>query len=169
MSVAIHQFHSALRWGVAAAAAVLAAAVVSTPPAHAHAQPPAFACAPSAAAEGEVIGSGPGGFDTGPAAILGFEHAYYVSRSAVEALRFVDPASVLADRGPGLQAGIDAVALGTRHCVRIRPIDTDGPRARWAVSITEFDAATSFSHSTDQIITTRTAGGRTLLGAITPA
>ena len=59
--------------------------------------------------------------ETGAGVIAAFEHAYYVTRSGagVRALATPDTSLPLADK---IQAGIDSVAVGTTHCVRITPI-----------------------------------------------
>ncbi|MGY0497446.1 hypothetical protein ACWZHB_02980 [Nocardia sp. FBN12] len=71
------------RWiaaGVLVGLAALAVVAVVTAP-DGSAQPTGFACEETSGPD-VVTGSGPGDTTNGPAAILGFNHAYYVDRSA---------------------------------------------------------------------------------------
>ncbi|MBF6326634.1 hypothetical protein IU451_29480 [Nocardia cyriacigeorgica] len=52
--------------------------------------------------------------------IAGFQHAYYVQRSADAAMRFLGPESGIV--AAALAAGIASIPLGTTHCVAITPI-----------------------------------------------
>lgn len=52
--------------------------------------------------------------------IAGFQHAYYVQRSADAAMRFLGPESGIVVEA--LAAGIGSIPPGTTHCVAITPI-----------------------------------------------
>ncbi|MEU4414781.1 hypothetical protein [Nocardia salmonicida] len=151
----------------AVATTVAAVAVMTSPPAHAT----EFAC-PDERSAGAVTGSGPGGTDSGPNTILGFQHAYYVTRSAEQAKRFLTPEFGSGVIGELLQPGIDAVAPDTRHCVRMPVLDTDidTGSVRWQVDLTEHhpgaDPATVVF---TQTVTTRTHDGVSLISDIAPA
>lgn len=110
-----------------------------------------------------VSGAGPGSTASGPDVVLALEAAYYVDRSAA-AVR-----ALLVSGGPfgldsEIQAGIDAIPIGTRDCVDIIPA---GPQ-RWSVTITEHRPAGS-TVMLHQTITTTTRDGRTLVAAVEPA
>ncbi|OBA51629.1 hypothetical protein A5789_27215 [Nocardia sp. 852002-51101_SCH5132738] len=109
-------------------------------------------------------GTGPGGTSDGPAAILAFEHGYYVARSGAAARASVAPdASV--PTAAAIQAGIDQMPPGVRYCVHITPAPAGGGSI-WNVELTEQypGEQPAIWHQT---ITTLTAGGRTLILAIT--
>jgi hypothetical protein len=125
------------------------------PPTGAH---PPTAAPPSTAADGSlpgphatvgcldtrtpdsVTGTGVGGTDSGPDAILWFEHSYYVERSAARARQAVAPAANVS-AVDHLQHGIDSVPLGSAYCVRITPAQSDpggsASAQRWHVELTE--------------------------------
>ncbi|WP_157225144.1 hypothetical protein [Nocardia thailandica] len=124
-------------------------------------------CAEITSPSGVVSGFGPGNTDTGPGAILGFNYAYYVQRSAEQARRFLT-AEALLRSGDQLQAGIDATQAGTHHCVTISPLASLGDVDLWAVTVTEYHPG-SESHAPRQIITTRTTGDTTLISSIAHA
>jgi len=112
-----------------------------------------------------VQGNGAGGTDSGPEAIFGFQHAYYVARSGAAARSFVAP-EVVGLPADGIQSGIDsATPLGTRHCVTVVPAGAD----RYAVTVTEsHPAGDRLVHN--QIVTTRTdPDGRTWITSIAKA
>ena len=156
------------RWiaaGVLAGLAVLAVVAVVTAP-DGVAQPTGFVCE-EASGPDVVTGSGPGDTTSGSAAILGFNHAYYVDRSAEQARRFLTADSVIAT-GDRLQTGIDAAPADTRHCVSISPLTTGGESARWAVTVAEFRPSTE-PWIARQTVTTRTVDEVTLISEITLA
>ncbi|MFD6221209.1 hypothetical protein [Nocardia asteroides] len=126
-----------------------------------------LACADIATSSGVVTGSGPGDTSSGPAAILGYNYAYYVQRSADRARKFLTAETIV---GPGvrLQAGIDAVPAATRHCVTISPLDTFGDAELWAVTVTEYRPQGE-PFAPRQIITTRTVDGVTRISSIARA
>ncbi|MFF0284067.1 hypothetical protein ACFYSW_27545 [Rhodococcus aetherivorans] len=82
-------------------------------------------CAP-ATEPGRIVGNGPGGRDTGPAVIQAFEHAYYVERDGQAV------ADLMVLPGTDIQSFIDAVPVGTEHCVSVLP--TEDPN-RWSVDV----------------------------------
>lgn len=155
------------RWiaaGVLAGLAALTVVAVVTAP-DGDAQPTGYACEET---ELDVVtGSGPGGTTSCPAAILGFNHAYYVDRSAEHARLFLTSDSAVAT-GDRLQTGIDAVPADTRHCVSISPLNTSGESVRWAVTVAEFRPGTE-PWVARQTVTTRTVDGATLISEITLA
>lgn len=65
---------------------------------------------------GRVVGAGPGSLDTPTGAVLAFDHAYYVERSAVKAFDAVSPSSRMS-RERLRTAGVEQIADGTTHCV----------------------------------------------------
>ncbi|WP_067818558.1 hypothetical protein [Nocardia inohanensis] len=70
-----------------------------------------------------TIGNGEGGTDSGAAAILGFQHAFYVERNGVKAHSFVAPDTPTVSTAETIQsAGIDQTPAGTTYCVRISEI-----------------------------------------------
>ncbi|MDV6296508.1 hypothetical protein [Rhodococcus aetherivorans] len=82
-------------------------------------------CAP-VTEPGRIVGNGPGGRDTGPAVIQAFEHAYYVERDGTAV------ADLMVLPGNDIQSFIDAVPVGTEHCVSVLP--TEDPN-RWSVDV----------------------------------
>lgn len=112
--------------------------------------------------DGKVVrGDGPGGTDTGPNAVLGFDYAYFVMRDAAAARNFVAPTAAVGSTDQ-IQAGIATVPTGTRHCLSIT---VDGPD-RYHVEV-----ATRHGHDApqiyEQIVTTATTAGHVLITAIT--
>lgn len=124
-------------------------------------------CPSTTSPSGVVTGSGPGDTASGPGAILGFNHAYYVQRSAAQARRFLT-ADALVAPSDRLQAGIDSVPADTYHCVTISPLERIGDADLWAVTVTEYRPG-SEPHAPRQIITTRTTGDTTLISSIARA
>lgn len=157
------------RWIAAAALATLAvlAAVAAVTAPDSSAQSRELACAGITSPSGVVTGSGPGDTSSGPAAILGYNYAYYVQRSADRARQYLTAETVV---GPGgrLQAGIDAVPADTRHCVTISPLDTFGDADLWAVTVTEYRPEGE-PFAPRQIVTTRTVDGVTRISSIARA
>ncbi|MFB9704327.1 MULTISPECIES: hypothetical protein [Rhodococcus] len=82
-------------------------------------------CAP-VTEPGRVVGNGPGGRDSGPAVIQAFEYAYYVERDGKAV------ADLMVLPGTDIQSFIDAVPVGTEHCVSVLP--TEDPN-RWSVDV----------------------------------
>jgi len=117
---------------------------------------------------GDVIsGTDPGGTSDGPSAILAFERAYYVQRSGFAARGVVanDANVPAADQ---IQRGINQVPVGTLYCVQITRAGSDAGEAHWEVRLTQ-QLLGEQPQTFTQIITTRTAGNRTLITAINAA
>lgn len=73
-----------------------------------------------------TVGNGAGDTTSGPGAILGFQHAFYVERSGAQARRFVAPDAENVSTADIIQKGIDEqVPVGTTHCLRINEVATD--------------------------------------------
>ncbi|MGW5382829.1 hypothetical protein [Nocardia sp. NPDC003963] len=122
--------------------------------------PTAAACPAEQTAQ-VVSGAGPGGTTSGPEAILRFQYAYYVQRSGAEARAAVAPDAPVS--APEIiQAGIDSVAPGTAHCVRIVTV-ADG---RYTVEVTEFRPGGEPATYSRQTVTTAVIDGRTLITGI---
>lgn len=109
-----------------------------------------------------VGGAGPGSTNSGPEAIMRFQHAYYVQRSADEAREVVAPGAAVSPAGV-IQQGIDSIDAGTEHCVGITTID-DG---RYSVEITEYRSGGDPDTYSRQTVTTEVIDGRTLITGIT--
>lgn len=87
---------------------------VAAPPA-----PPALLCPNTSGNTTAVVGNGMGGTDSGAAAILGFQHAFYVERSGMLARSFVAADSPTVSPPEVIQQAIDQqVPRGTSYCVR---------------------------------------------------
>ncbi|RDI55476.1 hypothetical protein [Nocardia mexicana] len=133
------------------------------PPAAAPAPPVASQC-PTERDGDRVQGNGPGGTDSAAAAILAFQHAFYVERSGdraravVAADGEVSPAAVL-------QQGIDSIPPGATHCVTITPTAIPGENL---VTVTEFRPGHAAQTYNSQLVTTRHIGDRYLITAISP-
>ncbi|MFC6012094.1 hypothetical protein [Nocardia lasii] len=112
-----------------------------------------------------VRGNGSGGTDSGVAAILAFQHAYYVARSGDQARTLLAPDAV-APPADAIQAGIDATPVGTGHCVEITSITVPG---QYRVTVTVYPPdAVPYSYSA-QLVETAAVGTKTLITAIAPA
>ncbi|MQY25072.1 hypothetical protein [Nocardia aurantia] len=112
-------------------------------------------------------GTDPGGTGSGPDAIFAFERAYYVQRSGFAARAVVaDDAGVPpADQ---IQRGIDQMPSGTRYCVQITRAGDAADTGQWEVRLTQQKPGEQ-PRTFTQIITTRTAGARTLITTIAGA
>ncbi|GGK68968.1 hypothetical protein [Nocardia camponoti] len=171
-------------YGIAAATAAVAVAAISlavqkatTPETIIVPAPPSPVAAPAPEEPGfaaggpcapittpaKVRGNGPGGTDSGPSAILAFEHAYYATRSGAKAREVVTPDASVSPVET-IQQGIDTVPVGTVHCVTITPHAEPG---KFNVEIVARQQANSSSYR--QIITTAPVEGRTLITKITSA
>jgi|GEM_PF-3151754 len=106
-------------------------------------------------------GAAPGGTGSGPEAIMWFEHAYYVERSAGRALEVAAPGAAISPAGE-IQRGIDSVPPGTAYCVVVAPAGAD----TYAVQITEQRPGGAPATYDKQTVTTTVAGGRTLITGI---
>ncbi|MDO3648454.1 hypothetical protein [Nocardia mangyaensis] len=130
---------------------------------------PASATAIAASCPTEQIGdslrsNGAGGTDSGIAAILAFQHAYYVARSGDEARTLVASNAALPS-GAAIQAGIDTIPVGTTHCLEIAPGPADG---QYLVTITEFRPDAVPIVYNPQLVDTATVGTKTLITSIGP-
>ncbi|MBF6126588.1 hypothetical protein [Nocardia brasiliensis] len=115
-------------------------------------------------AQTPTSGTWSGGIDSGPAAILAFEYAYYVQRSGTAAHQIIAPNAPDVPAAADIQRGIDAVDPGTRYCVDVHSMS----EGQWSVSLTEQRPGLP-PDTWAQLITTATVGGRTLIVAIAPA
>ncbi|MFD3508160.1 hypothetical protein [Nocardia sp. NPDC058666] len=108
-----------------------------------------------------VRGKGEGGTDSGIAAILAFQHAYYVARSGDQARTLV-AAEAVAPSAAAIQAGIDSTPVGTTHCVEITPGAFAG---QYLVKVTAFRPDAAPSTYTPQLVGTAEVGGKTLISS----
>lgn len=109
----------------------------------------------------EVTGAGPGGFGSGPDAILGFDYAYYVTRSGAAARAFTTPDAAVGSPELLQSAGIDTFPSETTHCLRITPRNPD----EYTVYLTHAVPGAE-PETWTQIVRTRTNGDRTLITSI---
>ena len=141
------------------------AAAVTTPPTTAplSSAAPRPWCDPAAAVDGVIIGNGPGGTDSGPAAILAFDFAYYVQRSGEAARAVVAPDAVGVEPANLLQSAIDTyIPAGAEHCVTIRTAEPQ----RFLVTLRERQPSGEEVAYTQQAITTRVVDGRHVITSI---
>ena len=117
---------------------------------------------PESVTDGVVTGAGPCGTTSGSAAILAFEHAYYVERSGAAAREILAPnAQLKSATADELQRGIDTIPAGTEHCVSIRAAAPN----TYAVTLEQ--RYSDGTRTTDkQTISTTDAGGRTFITSI---
>ncbi|MEV5647562.1 hypothetical protein AB0L57_04840 [Nocardia sp. NPDC052254] len=106
-------------------------------------------------------GAGVGGTGSGPDAIMWFQHAFYVERSAQRALEVVAPDATVSPAAV-IQRGIESVPLGTDYCVRVVTLDD----SRYSVEVTERRPGTAPATYDKQLVTTAVVGGRTLITGI---
>ncbi|WP_069166275.1 hypothetical protein [Nocardia altamirensis] len=111
-----------------------------------------------------IKGNDPGGFDSGPAAIFAFQHAYYVARSGEEARAATTPNAAV-ESADAIQQGIDSIPAGTTYCVAITPGAFAG---QYVVVVTENRPGKQPITYNPQLVTTAEDGGRTLISAIGP-
>lgn len=109
---------------------------------------------------GLVRGNGLGSTDTGPEAVLAFQHAYYVTRSGTAARAVTTPDAAVSSVEV-IDAGIASVPPNTQHCVLITQM-ADG---RFDVVITESrpDGAV---RTYRQFVTVTVWEGRVVIAAI---
>ncbi|MGW5570652.1 hypothetical protein ACWEVD_05570 [Nocardia thailandica] len=112
-----------------------------------------------------IQGSGPGGTDSGVAAILAFQYAYYVARSGDQAHTLAAPDATI-PAGAEIQRGIDTIPIGTSHCLSITPTATAG---QYRVVITEFRPDSAPRIYNAQLVGTAKVNGKTLITSIGPA
>ncbi|WP_227981722.1 hypothetical protein [Nocardia spumae] len=109
-----------------------------------------------------VRGAEVGGTASGPDAILWFQHAFYVERSAERAREVVAPGAAVSP-AEVIQRGIASVPLGTDYCVRVVTLAAD----RYSVEVTERRPGAGPATYDKQLVTTTVVGGRTLITGIT--
>lgn len=109
-----------------------------------------------------IQGNGIGSFDSGPAAIFAFQHAYYVARSGEQA-RATATATAAVPTADAIQQGIDSIPAGTTHCLAITPGAFAG---QYVVVITEYRPGHGPIAYNPQIVSTAKEGSRTLISAI---
>lgn len=107
-------------------------------------------------------GAEAGSTDSGPEAIMWFQHAYYVERSAARALEVVAPGAAVSPE-PVIARGIASVPRGTEYCVRVVTMAPD----RYSVEVTERRPGAAPATYGRQLVTTAVVGGRTLITGIT--
>ncbi len=122
---------------------------------------PAAQC-PAERVGNRIQGNGVGGFDSGPAVIFAFQHAYYVERSG-EQVRATTTADAAVQAADAIQRGIDSIPAGTTHCVAISPAAFAG---QYIVVVTEYRPGQQPVTYNPQIVTTTKDGERTLISAI---
>jgi hypothetical protein len=111
---------------------------------------------------GVVTGTSPGGPDSGPDAIMWFQHSYYVERSAKRAREMVaDNAAV--GSAEYIQRGINSVPYGTRYCVRVTTVDDN----KFRVELTEERPGSPAATYVEIVTTALSADGRTMITGIT--
>ena len=103
-----------------------------------------------------------GGTGSGPDAIMRFQHAYYVERSAARALEVVAPGAAVSPESV-IARGIASVPQGTEYCVRVVTMAPD----RYSVEVTERRPGAGPATYGRQLVTTAVVGGRTLITGIT--
>lgn len=105
-------------------------------------------------------GKDAGGTDTGVEAIKKFDFGYYVTRSGEAARAAVAPDALVGDAA-SLQSSIDAMPVGTTHCLQI----TDRGNGTFEVRLAEF-RPNSDPELTFQVIETARRDGRAVITAI---
>ncbi|MFD3743589.1 hypothetical protein [Nocardia sp. NPDC058633] len=135
-----------------------ASTAASTPLVPSSASPVTAAC-PTEQIGAMVRANSAGGTESGVAAILAFQHAYYVARSGDQARTLVSSDAV-APSAAAIQAGIDSTPVGTTHCVEISPGAFAG---QYLVKITAFRPDSAPSTYTPQLVETAEFGAKTLI------
>lgn len=120
-------------------------------------------CPTSISKDGKVtVGNGNGDTNSGPGAILGFQYAFYVLRSGVNARKFVADDTLNVSPADVIQKGIDEqVPKGTTHCLKISELAT----GTYAVDLREF-RPDGTEQLYPQTITTVVRDGKNLLYSI---
>ncbi|MCM6774686.1 hypothetical protein NDR87_12865 [Nocardia sp. CDC159] len=117
---------------------------------------------PTEQGNGVLRSAEPGGTESGPAAILWFQHSYYVQRSGERAWEVVAPGAAVPPPAV-IQRGIDSVPVGTTHCVRVATQTGN----RFTVEVTERRPGDIPKTYDRQTVTTAVVDGRTLITSIT--
>ncbi len=125
---------------------------------------PAAGNCPAEQVGSKIQGNGAGGTENGVAAILAFQHAYYVARSGDQARTLVAGDAALPS-GADIQAGIDTIPVGTTHCLAITPAAHTG---QYFVVITEFRPDEVPIIYNPQLVGTAKVGGKYLITSIGP-
>ncbi|MFD6449381.1 hypothetical protein ACFWF3_01265 [Nocardia sp. NPDC060220] len=135
-----------------------ASTAASTPLAPSSVSPVTAEC-PTEQIGAMVRGNGAGGTESGIAAIMAFQYAYYVARSGDQARTLV-ASDAVAPPAAAIQAGIDSTPVGTTHCVEITPGAYAG---QFLVKITAFRPDSAPSTYTPQLVGTAEVGNKTLI------
>lgn len=114
--------------------------------------------------DGRVVGSGPGSLDSPTGAVLAFDHAYYVERSAAKAFEAVAPTSRMTEEQLRTE-GIDRLAEGTTHCMELRELAP----TLLEVDLTEFPPEADPVLIRQRVRVAETPGGTWGIVSITPA
>ncbi|MFI5776574.1 hypothetical protein [Nocardia sp. NPDC051570] len=107
-----------------------------------------------------VRGNGIGSTDTGPDAILAFQHAYYIARSGALA-RTVTTPDAWVSPSQTIDLGIATIPAGTHYCVEINPL----PDTRYDVAVTESRPGNTI-RIYHQVVTVASHDGATLITRI---
>ncbi|GAB2670986.1 hypothetical protein GCM10027088_57270 [Nocardia goodfellowii] len=116
-----------------------------------------------ALADGRVtVGNGAGNTGSGPGAILGFQHAFYVERSGEKARTFVAPDSENISPVETIQKAInEEIPAGTTHCLRITEVTPE----TFDVDLTEH-RPNGVTNVYPQVVTVVNRDGKILIHAI---
>lgn len=131
---------------------------VTSPPPAAPTNDPAD-CVPTVSGP-RTVGNGPGDQDSGPGVIQAFEYAYYVKRDAVLAWSYIR--GNIASKPPTLQQSIDAVPVGTQHCLMI----DDRGGGLYALKIAVAEPGQPVPQVIPQLVQTTAADGKTWITSI---
>ncbi|USX46172.1 hypothetical protein [Dietzia kunjamensis] len=113
---------------------------------------------------GRVVGSGPGSLETPAGAVLAFDHAYYVERSAEKAFEAVAPSSRMTEEQLRVE-GVERVPEGTTHCVDVRELSP----TLLEVDLTEYPPGADPVLIRQRVRVAENPGGTWGIVSITPA
>lgn len=113
---------------------------------------------PTATTGNVTTGRDAGNFTSGPGAIKAYDYAFYVTRSGADARAAGAPTANMGSPAD-LQASINKVPTGTRHCLRI--VDNGG--GLFDVTLTETPPGGGVPTIYQQRFQTTDIGGRTLI------
>ena len=119
---------------------------------------------PEVSEPGRVVGAGPGSLETPAGAVLAFDHAYYVERSASKAFEAVASTSRMSEEQLRLE-GVERVLDGTRHCDEVREISS----TRLEVDLTEYPPDAAPVHIRQRVRVAENPDGTWGIVSITPA